>query len=202
MPYNPPASNTKAGNGQDLYLSSNGGQIQGNLAVSGNLEVTGAAAVGNGLTVSGEIIATGNVVSNAGAIQGIDSIRSNILNVSTRTTDITIPYAGSSWLITGLIRGAGPSFTVNVTLPADIATNPLYHGCTIFNSNILNPSVNRDVIIVIRNSAGTQILTTTLQHGAFWTADAVIGAAGDPAAGGDGLGLYLTVNSNTNMLAA
>ena len=121
MPYNPPASNTKAGNGQDLYLSSNGGQIQGDLTVAGDLQVDAQANVigiinaniGSGNRVALESVAGGAAVS--------------LYNGTTNAASFTLDPIGNILTLLGtpsnpILNALGGVVTSSITGPS--ATQP------------------------------------------------------------------------------
>jgi hypothetical protein len=137
-------------------------------------------------------------LTSAGNVVGINSMRDRVVNYTDAVSDQTIVWAGSTYYINGLIQGAGPSFSVNVILPADIATNPAYRGMQIFRGDILIPSTTRTVTVTIKNSALTQLLTFTLLSQGRWSLDATLGAPGDV---NNALGLFYTAQNNTNMVA-
>jgi hypothetical protein len=137
-------------------------------------------------------------LTSAGNVAGINSIRDRVENYTNATTDQTINWAGSTYYISGLIQGAGPSFSVNVILPADIGTNPAYRGMQIFKGDILIPSSTRTVTVTIKDSALTQLLTFTLLSQGRWSIWAMLGAPGDA---NNALGLYYTAQNCTNMVA-
>lgn len=165
---------------------------------AGTLAYTGTAfQLSRPLTIPVQTGSSGSITVG-GAVSGFDSVRSRALNVSANVTDEVIFWSGETYLITGVIQGAGPNFTVFFSLPADIATNPLYRGMTLFNSDISIPSTTRVVIFAIKDSAGTTLLSTTLSSISQWEVNAKLGAPGDAS---NPLGLFLTTNSSANMVA-
>jgi len=149
------------------------------------------------LTIPVQTGSSGNLTVG-GAVSGFDSVRSRALNVSDNVTDEVIFWSGETYLITGVITGAGPNFTVFFSLPADFATNPLYRGMTIFNSDISIPSTTRFVTFAIKDSTGTTLLNTTLSPLSQWEVNAKLGAPGNT---NNPLGLFLTTNASANMVA-
>jgi hypothetical protein len=169
-----------------------------NGADSGTVAYTGTQfQLSRPLTIPVQTGSSGNLTVG-GALSGFNSVRSRALNVSDNVTDEVIFWSGETYLITGVITGAGPSFTVFFSLPADIATNSLYRGMTIFNSDISIPSATRTVIFAIKDSAGTTLLTTTLSSLSQWEVNAKLGAPGNT---NNPLGLFLTTNASSNMVA-
>ena len=99
--------------------------------------------------------------------------------------------------MTGLIQGAGPSFTVAILLPADIGNNPAYRGMTIAECIISIPSTTRTVVISARDSNNVQLLSTTLASLSNEVVTLKLGAPGDAT---NPLGLYLTTITAANMV--
>ena len=174
----------------------------GGVSTTGSL-VTGSSTVPGGAIYGydGSALHTPNFplgLASQGAVSGFNSVRSRVVNVSDNVIDDVIFWDGVTTLVTGVITGAGPNFTVFFQLPADIATNPVYRGMTIFNSDISIPSTTRTVIFAIRDSTGTQLLSTTLSSLSQWEVNAKLGAPGNT---NNPLGLFLTTNSSANMVA-
>ena len=207
-----------------------GDVIQGNLQVTGNISVggtstlTGAVNTGS-LTVAGASSLTGGLTvdvlgcssitggsgapagfpfgltASGGSITGFNSTRSNaVLNISTTTTDQNINWAGVPLYINGYVRGAGANYSINIILPADIQTNPIYRGMQIVYATIETAAPgSRAVSINIRDHASNLLTSSTLLNPAYWSLDARLGAVGDSS---NPYGLWVVANENTNITFA
>lgn len=138
-------------------------------------------------------------LTSIGNLAGVNATRNRVVNYTNAITDQTILWAGSTYYVNALIQGNGNNFSINVVLPADIATNPAYRGMMIFKMNILMLSISdRIVNIFIKNSSLATILPGTLTAGGKWNVECYLGAPGDV---NNPLGLYLTYQLSTNMQA-
>jgi len=135
-------------------------------------------------------------LTSIGNLAGVNATRDRVVNYTNAVTDQTILWAGSTYYVSALVQGAGASFTINVVLPADIASNAAYRGMEIFKANLLIPSPTRTVTIVIKNSALVQLLTQTYGSQGRWAIDCMLGAPGDV---NNALGVYLTAQNCTAM---
>lgn len=163
--------------------------IQCGLSIFGNLAVAQSAAGGGDAGFSGTVVAN--------TLRGRDQVRSVVTDVSPAVADVAIPFDGTANLVTGLIQGAGPSFTVAILLPADIGNNPAYRGMTIAECIISIPSTTRTVVISARDSNNVQLLSTTLASLSNEVVTLKLGAPGDAT---NPLGLYLTTITAANMV--
>jgi len=133
-----------------------GSGVSGGLTVDvlGCPSITGGASTPAGFPFG--LTSPGSV--SAGVLQGFNQTRGFGANVSDYVTDYPFTYAGTPLVLGGVIAGAGPNFTVTITMPADLTTNAAYNGRTILDGILqFSGGSTRNVTIVVNNSAGTQL---------------------------------------------
>ena len=114
-----------------------------NGADAGTVAYTGTAfELSRPLTIPVQVGSSGNLtvggVVRSSIVRADSAVRRINLNVSDNVTDpITIPWAGVTEQLMGVIQGAGANFSVNYVMPADLLTNNDYIGMTIAEGTLV-----------------------------------------------------------------